>query len=538
MSDQVSPNILIVDASGAGRGKRLFTRDAIGCGTRSIGGVLRQNSISFQIQLAEEVLKRGFPREFTSLFISGMSMDKPAIQKLITKWRKCFQGKVFIGGPVASELMATLQIFRPDILVIGEGEITLKELIKAGIFNPQFNRKELDKIRGIGFFKANGDGQINAFRPYSSKEEFQQFQPDTKCITDYPNFFFSKVYVECVRGCSNFLGTKIELPDGRQCIDCGHCGGEDLEARANCPSQIPPGCGFCSVPSLFGPARSRQESKIVDEITALLEIGVKRIVLSAPDFLDYQRDALVSPRPLINPRFPPANIPAIKKLLETCSNLESFKENRAWLEIENIKANLFTKEIARIFAQLIPNSPLNIGCETGSEEHAEQLGRPTTPEEAFQAVKMAHRYNLKPHVYFIHSLPGQTMKSAKKTVELINKMEPFVEKITIYRFRPLPLSAFGDFPLPPPAVQNTASKMISNAANEVNHRKKKQLIGKTVHVMISEKNFHDPQGAIGIDLAGGPKVAVEQAKDLIGEIRTVQITKVLSDRLVFGVLIE
>ncbi|MHA1365705.1 MAG: B12-binding domain-containing radical SAM protein, partial [Candidatus Heimdallarchaeota archaeon] len=106
----------------------------------------------------------------------------------------------------------------------------------------------------------------------------------------YKNFFSAKVYVECVRGCSNFGGTRIKLPDGRSCSECGFCDTFSIEDRANCPSNIPPGCGFCSVPSLFGPAKSRSVNAIVKEIKELLNSKVKRIVLSAPDILDFGRD--------------------------------------------------------------------------------------------------------------------------------------------------------------------------------------------------------------------------------------------------------
>ncbi|MBD3193104.1 MAG: radical SAM protein [Candidatus Heimdallarchaeota archaeon] len=534
---KVSYKILVVDATGAGKGRRRFTRDAIGCGPRSICGVLEQLSLESQIFRAEEILQKGFPPGFSSLFISGMSMDKIAIKRLINLWRQDFEGKVIVGGSVTSELEDALTATKANIIVIGEGEFTVQEIIKKKVLLSDENNIELRNISGIGYFSPVKKIKINDFRTYSSREEFRTFTPSTRRIKDYSNFFWAKVYVECVRGCSNFGGTKLPLRDGRKCSECGYCEEHSLVLRANCPQEIPPGCGFCSVPSLFGPARSRAREAIINEIDRLLVQGVKRIVLSAPDFLDFGRDELVAPEPLVNPKKPPANEQAIEALLSQIVQLNKISQGKAWVEVENVKANLFTERLAKIISDYLPDSSFSIGCETGSKEHAKLLGRPSIPDETLQAVKIAHKYGLNPHVYFIHSLPGQTRQIAKETAALIKKMAPFVAKITIYRFRPLPLSAFGDFPVPKPAVKNPASQLISEAAYEVNLQKKKELKGKKVKVIISEPNYRDKNGAMGYILNGGPIVAVKNARERIGEILMVKIEKAITDKLVLGTIV-
>jgi radical SAM superfamily enzyme YgiQ (UPF0313 family) len=233
-----------------------------------------------------------------------------------------------------------------------------------------------------------------------------------------------------------------------------------------------------------------------------------------------------------------ANDYKIEALLSQIHSLELISKGKAWVEIENVKAGLFTEKIAQIIANYLPNSPFSIGCETGSERHAQLIGRPNSPRESLQAVKIAHKYGLKAHVYFIHSLPGQTHETALETAELIRQMEPFIEKITIYRFRPLPLSAFGDFPPPGPAVHNPDSQLIVKAANEVNLRKKKDFVGQTVQVIISEQNIRDKNGGIGYILSGGTIVAVENAADKIGSIYSVYIEKAITEKLLLGRIID
>ncbi|HUT80819.1 MAG TPA: radical SAM protein [Candidatus Bathyarchaeia archaeon] len=527
--------IAVVDATAAGKGKRQFTRDAIGCGVRSVCGILEQNGIASQILLAEDVLEKGFQQNFSTLFLSGMSMDKIAIRKIVFLWRKKFPGKVVVGGPITAELEDALLSTTADLIAIGEGEYTLQELIESNFLISK-NFDSIKNITGIGYLDNKNKPKINPFRKYSSREEFRSFQASTKKITNYPHYFFAKVYVECVRGCSNFGGTRIKLPDGRECSECGSCNNDSLEDRANCPSSIPLGCGFCSVPSLYGPSRSKPVDAIVSEVKELLNLGVKRIILSAPDFLDYERDALVSPEPLINPIKPAANLSKIEELLEKLTSLPRVSQCKAWIEVENIKASLFTEATAKIISKYLPGSSFSIGCETGSITHARLLGRPSDPNDTLRAVKIASKCGLKAHVYFIHSLPGQTKQTAIETAELIRKINPFIEKVTIYRFRPLPLSAFGDFEEPIAAVKNPISQIISDAANEVNLSKKKDFVGEILRVIISEINYRDETGTIANILSGGPMVAVPNSRDKIGEILNVKITKVLSDKLLLGVI--
>jgi len=527
--------IAVVDATAAGKGRRRFTRDAIGCGARSVCGVLEKHDIYSKILLAEDVIEKGFQDDFTTLFISGMSMDKVAIKRVIKKWRKTNHGKVVVGGPVTSELEQSLRETKADLMVLGEGEITLDELLNSN-YLVSGNLSTIKNINGIGYINQKKEFVLTGLRKYSTSSEFREFRASTKHIQDYPNHFSAKVYVECLRGCSNFGGTRIQLPDGRKCSECGFCESDYLEDRANCPEEIPPGCGFCSVPSLFGPSRSKSIEHVVNEIKELVAFNVKRIVLSAPDFLDFGRDELFATKPLISTSIPKANAKKINELLSKIQTIDRVAKGHVWIEVENIKATLFTEELGKILSKYLPNSPFSIGCETGSEKHAKLLGRPSGPKDTLRAVKIAHKYGLKAHVYFIHSLPGQTKRSAEETAEFIHKLEPFIEKVTIYRFRPLPLSAFGDFPDPQPAIYNPESKIIADAANEVNFRKKKNLVGEVVRVIISEPNYRDEKGAIAYILSGGPMVAVENSRERIGEIVEVKIKRVISEKLVLGTI--
>lgn len=151
-------------------------------------------------------------------------------------------------------------------------------------------------------------------------------------------------------------------------------------------------------------------------------------------------------------------------------------------------------------------------------------------------MKLAITYGLRPYVYFIHGLPGQTIETAKETAELMDKMAKCgVEKITIYRFKPLPMSAFGDYELPPPATKNKASKIILDKAKQINLEQKKSLIGKTTEVAVAEKT--KPEEYIAYPLKEGPTILLKAENAPINKLVKVKITKVKSEKLVEAITI-
>ncbi len=506
---------LVIDALGAGKGNRLLTRDVIGCGPRWICGILEREGIEVRIMLCEEFLRSRPASEPELLLVSGMTMDLPAVRKVSRRCRKLGWRPLRVaGGPLCGSPEAVLRAGY-DLAVIGEGERALESLL-AG--------EKVDGIPGTAH-TSGSDLEVNPPFPPLDQDAYNRYFPSTERITDYGTYFASRVYVEIVRGCSNFGRTKMELSDGRRCTECSQgC------YTAKCIAGIPPGCGFCAVPGTFGPPKSRQPDLVSEEISRLVDLGVKRIVLSAPDFLDYFRGPS-----LMNPRKPRPNYRRIDEILR---KVASATEGRAFVTIENVKPSLFDAESARMISRHLPGSEVHIGCETGDPEHSTALGRPSTPAEALDAVRIARRYGLRPYVYFIHGLPGQTPAIAERTSQLIRKMGPDVEKITVYRFKPLPASAFAGESQGPPSRTDPASHRISEAARQVNLSKKRAYIGRRMPGIVAERNFQKGGQVIVYPVQGGPIVTVPGSTSLIGKRVEVAPTRTISERLLAGRVVK
>jgi radical SAM superfamily enzyme YgiQ (UPF0313 family) len=523
---------LIVDALASGKGVRKTTRDVIGAGPRTVAGILEALGVQTQLISVEDFLEGYKISEYDSLFISGMSSDISAIQRTVRKWRKNGRGIVVIGGPVASEPLRVLERTGGDIAITGEGEYTIEEIIEGGLADGAIP-DNVDEIRGISY-RIGKKIKVNPLRPVQPKTIFHKYPPSTEKITSYRLHKSARVYVEVVRGCSNFRRARIgEI--GEKCTLCEQCTESSLIDRYNCPVGIPPGCGYCSVPSLYGPPKSRPSELIIDEASKLLNLGVHRIVLSAPGFLDYERETLVSPEPLTDPRNPEPNYEKIEQLLKGLTDLPQVKEENASIIIENMKSALVTEKAAEILGKYLKGTAMNIGFETGSEDHSKLLGRPDTPEETLRALKRLKKAGLKPYVYFIHGLPGQTPETVDETIKMINtSVQKGAERVILYRFQSLPASTFSQCPSGPPASQDPLSRKIYDAAQKANSRRKEAIIGETFKVVVAEKYDKDPSYWVTYPILHGPVTLIKGKERREGDVLTVEVSKIASERMVYG----
>jgi radical SAM superfamily enzyme YgiQ (UPF0313 family) len=550
-------NILIVDCLAIGGQERKFSRDFIGGGPKLIAGILNQlkiENLNVKLVRAENIIfKKEHAKESISSYdaclISAMTMDIKSVKKVIRLWREVNKEKmIIIGGPITSD-KNLLNKIDADISIFGEGESKICLIIELSISNGEkLNEEYYNKLKNINGIAFRYGGTHIFTEPSLKLKEFPDFQYSPQFleqIKQYENYKTARVYVECLRGCSNYYRTSFELINNRKCLKtCTICKTGDLRNNLKCPSNIPPGCGFCSTINSFGFPKSRKIEHIISEIEVLLKIGVRRIVLGGPDFLDYKREELIENNILTTPNIPPEpNYEALHGLINHLINLKPIKEKKVQIFIENVKANLCTEKALKILS-LIPNSIFSIGCETGSDEFARQLGRPYPPSKTLNAIKMALLNKIRVHVYFIHDLPGEKINYIKDSIEFINKIYKMgVDKITIYKYQEFPGSPF--------YLLKNKKKLMKQNNKELNRYRKKlvrliinfnkmrkeEMVNQHHDVFLAELSFFNKSDAIGYIIKGGPKVLVKNASNLLGKERQIIVRKVLSDKFVEGVIV-
>ncbi|MHA2312574.1 MAG: B12-binding domain-containing radical SAM protein [Candidatus Thorarchaeota archaeon] len=522
---------MIVDALSAGTGRRTSSRDSIGCGPRAVAGVLERHDISCRITRAEELLSNpGRMKNFDHMAISAMTMDLPVVRKISKKWRKTnSRGRMLVGGPVSSEPKTIVRDLKPDILVIGEGEATLDELLRFGFLDEFI---DCSAISGVAYLDGKSV-QFTSPRQFITPEEMSSFfVPSATRVVDYHAYQAARVYVEVVRGCSNFRRTTIELPSGQECTDCSNCDSPDLETRMDCPENIPPGCGFCSVPGTWGPPRSRSVDSIVLEVSNLIDLGVHRVVLEAPDFLDYQR----GPDQLTDPCSPPANTKAIRHLLLKLSSLPAVSDGNVHLSIENMKACLFTEEVASALSESMRGTSPNIGLETGSDEHLRSIGKCGSSTDVLNAVRIAKAHDMAPFIYLIYGLPGENPETVNESIRLMREVaQAGAERIILYGFRALPGSAFADFPEPEP--KDSISAPLRKEAARINRARKDKHVGTIVRGVVAEPSLTHHGFSMVYPLSEGPLMTVRGGYSP-GTVLQIKVIKVLSSGLVEGEITE
>ncbi len=552
---------LIVDCLTAGKGRRKFTRDFIGSGPRYIAGYIEQitnHKIITHIQRVEDFFEKtaGFLKKYSIICFSAMTMDESAAARAFNIWKQSHNGKPnfsILGGPITQDKSILYRI-PVDLAVLGEGEVTLNYLFGENYESIQdlmkynnlkrFKEKKREILSHIpnSLYRYQGKIHSGPIETGDAKQWFLQSSGFPEKITTYDNYQNSRVFVEILRGCSNFRRTSLTLSKNNACSDnqCSCCRQDPFNVRLNCPANVPPGCGFCSTIKEFGAPHSREPQVIISEIAKLISLGTRRIVLGAPDFLDYMREAQVDGE-LIDPQLPEPNYQALNDLITGLLEIPEIRNHQVQLFIENVKAALCTNQALDLLARL-PFPIFSIGCETGSNKFANILGRPGSPDQAYDAIKRSIERGIRVHVYFIHSLPGDTAEFATETLNFLKKLkELHVEKITLYKFRELPGSPFYQSPKHYQRFDKKTLKIfdkIKKFSIEYNQSQKKRLLGSTVSVFLSEGNVHYPSDAMGWILEGGPKISVQNGKNLIGTIQKVTIIQILSDKLVLGQIIR
>ncbi|MCG3224545.1 MAG: hypothetical protein H7647_08770, partial [Candidatus Heimdallarchaeota archaeon] len=234
-------SILIIDALAANEGRRRFSRDVIGVGPRLLAGICLKNNIDSQIARVEDIIEGKMESQIydsNTILISAMSVDKIAVERALKKIREeNAESLIILGGPILSEpeFLFTNEI---DIGIVGEGEWVLDDLIKNDFSVNAFLE---DKSKEDYFWTKEGKSFLIEQKNKKNLNAFDEFKPSVDNITDYPDYWFSKVYVEVVRGCSNHYRGEI-VRDLGGCSNCGNCDDIDTIKHGDCPEDIPPGC--------------------------------------------------------------------------------------------------------------------------------------------------------------------------------------------------------------------------------------------------------------------------------------------------------
>ena len=521
--------ISVIDVLARATGKRYSTFDVVGAGPRIVAGIAEKYG-EVSLYPYEKALSRLQDILHSDLvLVSAMSSDYSALSRFVNLVKqRGFKGRIVIGGPISFDYNRLLDNLPVDYVIVGEAEIPLNKLLQY--INNDFDTNE---IPALAYRDPSGVVKLTSRHVYTPKELLSQIKPWTRIeeAFEYPQIY--RFYVEVVRGCSNF---NRPLLKALNCINCLKCRSRRLIDRLECPVNIPPGCGFCSVPYMFGAPRSRSIKSIVEEVEELISHGARRIVLSAPDFLDYSREDLVN-GPLTDPCYPPPNIDAIIGLLNEIYSLNILTKKKAVVMIENIKACLVTEEVGKVLGSYLKNTTIHIGLETCTDWFNDRvLGKPITFEQVIKACKILSENGIRPYIYLMYGSPTATREIY---AEMLSKLDQLwkakVEKITFYKFINLPATGFENLKENIRDYRDIIGKL-KKTIDKYNLVSKRTLLGSRIEVFLVEEE----NKTYGYPVYHGPVVFVNKGRytrSVNGRRGIVKIVDINS-RFVKGVLVK
>jgi radical SAM superfamily enzyme YgiQ (UPF0313 family) len=279
-------------------------------------------------------------------------------KKMAQKLKEQFDVPIIIGGPHTSAVPDLAIEHDPefDIVVFGEGEVTLTEILD------RLERGE--SLRGCQGCHARENNQI-------IKNERRPFIADVDSLP-YP--------------ARDLLDLERYRPNNQTSI--GRRSMPMFSGRG-CPFH----CVFCSTSTIMGHNfRAHSAQRVVDEMQHLIaEYGVEHIA--------FKDDTFTVNR---------------KRVHEICALIRQRGIKIAWTAHATVST--VDEDLVKAMREAGCICVL-FGIESGDPEVSRKMGKGITLDQARKAIVLTHKYGIKTLTSYIFGLPGETRQSANNTIE-------------------------------------------------------------------------------------------------------------------------
>jgi len=265
-----------------------------------------------------------------------------------------------VGGALPS-INPELFLNNFDIVVIGEGEQTMLELVKH-----LENGGDLSQIEGIAY-RDKDTGQIRQTAPRILIEDLDKLPSPSRDLFD--NYSYKQYY-------SKKFGYKTTA----------------IMTSRGCPFN----CDFCSRPIFGNNFRSRSASKVVDEIEEVISLGYNRIWF-ADDCFTLNRN----------------------RLFEVCEEIIRRRLKISWECLSRVDTLDFETADKMKQAGCIR---MFFGIESGNDSILKIMNKQITTKQAYNATQICKRVGIKAGAFFILGYPGENAKTILDTVKFASSL--------------------------------------------------------------------------------------------------------------------
>lgn len=304
--------------------------------------------------------------------ISCNLMTKRNVLRMMAQCRRV-GARVVLGGPEPPSYAERYLDHGADVVVVGEGELTLEELLPRLVGRP--GARDLADVHGIVFRDENGRVVDTAPRALIHDLDAQPL-PDRDAIE---------------------LETYLEAWRSRHGL-----GSVSLITSRGCPYT----CKWCSR-SVFGEThRRRSPASVADEVEAILQ-------RYRPDMLWYADDVFTIHRGW------------------TLKYAAEMERRRLRVPFECIsRADRITEDVADALASL-GCFRLWIGSESGSQQVLDAMDRRVTVEQVQRATKLLQARSIQVGMFIMLGYPGEERPDLAATIDHLKRAAPDVFLTTV-----------------------------------------------------------------------------------------------------------
>lgn len=350
---------------------KIYNRRAVPLGLAYIGAVLEENGHDVKVydpapyeNITLEKTLRSFDPELVGVTCTTAQMPKGLdMAHIIKNFSK--DVPIVLGGVhPTSAPQQTLEFEDVDIVVIGEGEETMRELADSLEKN-----KDIGEVKGIGYKEDN-------------RIKFTEPRPLIKNLDDIPyparDLFPMKWYTQ---RCTNLRGLWLSATN-------------QMSSRG-CPFT----CAYCASAQVWRrKLRTISAGKVVDEMELLLEkYKIEGIGFSDDTFA-------------VNK----------KRTIKICEEIRNRKLDLVWtvgLRVDTVDEEII-KELSKSGCVQI-----SFGVESGSEKVLNALNKGTNPAQTVRAFKICKKYGIRRLATFMIGNPEETMEDIEKTRKLAHAID-------------------------------------------------------------------------------------------------------------------
>jgi len=281
--------------------------------------------------------------------------------------------KIVLGGPHPSLMTEQVLInFKPDAIVLGEGEITMLELVKAWE-----SGEDLSDVKGIAYLDK---GRVKRNDERERIKDLDSLPFPARHLVDFDDYngwsFMNLV--------SSKLGIK-KIPKYATILTSRGCNGN---------------CGYCSSPLIWKrqwTARSAQN--VVDEIELLKKCFKVEFIIIVDDIftIDQKRVIAISKE-------------IVKRNLDVMWGFET-------------SVNFVSEEMLR-HAKQAGCCCILYGVESGSKAVLSNIYKVINEEKVIKAFNMTKELKIITGAFLMVGNPGEDERSINETIKLLKKIDP------------------------------------------------------------------------------------------------------------------